>query len=690
MRKHVIQQAMKTNNRFFYLLPIFFLFTLLILTACKKEEETPADPVITSMDELKAPNGFDFSTGKNVGIEVRMLDNENNPVPGMRVDVYTADPDEGGRLMVAGITDEQGNFKVDYRIPVYQKSVVVGTRAIGFPNRTLVNVTNGQVSCTLGGKTTPVMYKSGGDAIFKSTSSVYYPMGTYNSNGVPNYLTSTNDAINSAMLNDINSTLPEYLSAPTNRPDYFLSTNEPNVVLTQPCNVWVTFVHEGAGYKNVLGFYKYNTNNPPTSVAQIDTVRIIFPNVSFSGSGGGLNSGNRVYLGQFGPGTEIAWMLIADGFRNGAITNGVGRYYSDKHLNPEADPNKKQHVIFCNDIGRGKFLLGFEDLNRTSGGDNDFNDAIFYVTADPIQSVVTGNIPLPNYTQPDSDGDGISNAFDDFPDDGTKAFNNYFPSENSNGTLSFEDLWPGKGDYDMNDVVIDYNFNQITNGQNKVTSISGNITLRAMGAGYRNGFGIQLPILPSQVASVTGTQLTETYITNSANGTEAGQSKATIIVFDNGYNVLEKPASDPFVGVNTSPGCIYVTPETISISIALTSPVPLSTMGTPPYNPFVIANKTRGREIHLINKPPTDLADPSLFGSGDDTSIPGSGRFYATSSNLPWAFDIIDQFDYPIEKKPIISGYLKFAPWTSTGGAAHYDWFVPNAGYRNNEYIFQP
>jgi LruC domain-containing protein len=242
----------------------------------------------------------------------------------------------------------------------------------------------------------------------------------------------------------------------------------------------------------------------------------------------------------------------------------------------------------------------------------------------------------------------------------------------------------------MNDVVIDYNFNQITNGQNKVTSIQGNITLRAMGAGYRNGFGIQLPILPSQVAGVTGTQLTETYITNSANGTEAGQSKATIIVFDNGYNVLEKPVNDPFVGVNTSPGCIYVTPETVSINIALTSPIPLSTMGTPPYNPFVIANKTRGREIHLINKPPTDLADPTLLGSGDDTSIPGSGRYYATSSNLPWAFDIIDQFDYPIEKKPIISGYLKFAPWTSTGGATHYDWFVPNPGYRNTEYIFQP
>jgi LruC domain-containing protein len=447
-------------------------------------------------------------------------------------------------------------------------------------------------------------------------------------------------------------------------------------------------VHEGAGYKNVLGFYKYKTSTPPTSISQIDTVRIIFPNVSFSGSGGGLNSGNRVYLGQFGPGTEIAWMLIADGFVNGAVTNGRGQFYSDKNLNPETNPANRQHVIFCNDIGRGKFLLGFEDLSRNGGADNDFNDAIFYVTADPIQSVNTSNIPLPNYTQPDSDGDGISNAFDDFPDNPGQAFNNYYPSENSNGTLSFEDLWPEKGDYDMNDVVIDYNFNQVTNGQNKVVSITGAMTLRAMGAGYKNGFGIQLPILTNQVTSATGMHITESYITNSANGTESGQSKATVIVFDNGYTVLQKPAADPYVGVNTSPGCIYVNPVTININIGLSAPVSLSVLGTPPYNPFVIVNKTRGREIHLVNKSPTDLADPTLFGTGDDTSIPGSNRYYSTSNNLPWAFDIIDQFDYPIEKKPILNGYLKFAPWTTSGGAVNYDWFAPNPGYRNNQYIF--
>ena len=213
------------------------------------------------------------------------------------------------------------------------------------------------------------------------------------------------------------------------------------------------------------------------------------------------------------------------------------------------------------------------------------------------------------------------------------------------------------------------------------------MTLRAIGAGYRNGFGIQLNVPPSAVASVSGTHLTDNYITLQANGTEAGQSKATIIVFDNGYTVLPHP-QDQFVGVNTSQGSIYVNPETLNITITLTAAVALSEIGTPPYNPFVISNKTRGREIHLVNNPPTSLADMSLFGTDKDNSNISSGRYYVTSNNLPWGFDIIDQFDYPYEKKPILKGFLKFAPWSLSSGVSYYDWFQPKSGYRDPQYIY--
>jgi LruC domain-containing protein len=309
------------------------------------------------------------------------------------------------------------------------------------------------------------------------------------------------------------------------------------------------------------------------------------------------------------------------------------------------------------------------------------------LTADPIQGIDPVNVPLPEYTQVDSDNDDVSDNFDDYPSDPSKAFNNYYPSANSVGTLAFEDLWPTKGDYDFNDIVIDYNFNQVTNGQNKVVQVRGNIILKAIGASYNNGFGIQLPINSAMVSGVTGTSLQESYISLNSNGTEAGQSKATIIVFDNAYNQLPYPGGGA-TGVNTTEGAPYVQPDTMEVMINLSSPVNLSAIGLPPYNPFLIVDENRSVEIHLIDNPPTDLADISLLGSGNDDSNPAAGRYYVTPENLPYAIDIAGPFDYPVEKAKINQAHLRFAPWGESSGAVYYDWYKPLSGYRNNAKIY--
>jgi LruC domain-containing protein len=491
------------------------------------------------------------------------------------------------------------------------------------------------------------------------------------------------------MISDINATLPEYINLTVGHPQYFTSTNVQNVIVEDASDVWVTFVHEGAGYRNVLGYFRYPTGSPPANPAAVDSIHIIFPNVSFAGSGGGLAAGNRVHLGVFPPGTTIGWVLIADGFRAGTITAGNWTVYSNKNLNPEAAADKKQHVVLCNDIGRGKFLLSFEDQRRDGSTDNDFNDAVFYVTANPIQNIQTSNIPLPNYTQTDTDNDGISNNFDDYPTDPAKAFNNYYPAQGSTGTLAFEDLWPSVGDYDMNDMVVGYSFNQVTNGQNKVVQITADITLKAMGAGLKNGFGFQIPVSSSLIGSVTGTSISENYIVRNSNGTEAGQSLATIIAFDNGYHVLPYPGGGA-TGVNTTPGSPYVTPQTLHIVINLTTPTALSLVGAPPYNAFLIVGMERGKEVHLINKPPTALANMAYLGTSSDDSQATAGRYYVTHNNLPWALDISDSYDYPVEKSEITQVYTKFVPWVEAGGQTNYDWFQPKPGYRNLQFLYTP
>lgn len=631
---------------------------------------------------MNIPNGFTFETSRKTGIRIASLDNSDQPVPGIRIDIYTDYPDNQGQIIMSGQTNAQGIFETDYVFPKMYDSLVVGTTAIGFANFRKVCVSGGFLDCRLGGKQTP-SFKDGETGTFKSTNSVFVPLGTYNSQGVPNYLTPTNDPISASMLNDINATLPEYVALPNSHPQYFSNGLERNLVLDDACDVWVTFVHEGAGYRNVLGFYTYPKNNPPATPAAIDSIRIIFPNVSFANSGGGLASGNRVHLGTFPPNIEIGWVLIADGYRNNTITNGNWILYSDDQLNPETNPAKKQHTVLLNDIGRGKFLLAFEDLRRDGSCDNDFNDAVFYVTANPVQAINPANVPLPSYTAPDADGDGVSDNFDDYPTDASRAFNNYYPSKNSVGTLAFEDLWPGKGDYDFNDMVIDYNINQVTNNLNNVVEIKAKLILKAMGASFKNGFGIQLPVSPSLITSVTGTNISENYIVRNANGTEANQSKATIIIFDNGYKVLPYPGY-PSVGVNTTPGATYVQPDTMNIVITLATPTAISAIGTPPYNPFLIVNQDRGREVHLVNHAPTDLADATLFGTGQDDSNPGSGRYYVSENNLSWAIDVAGPFAYSKEKTDVTTSYLKFAPWAESGGNNYFDWYVEKPNYRNS------
>ncbi|MBK9292260.1 MAG: LruC domain-containing protein [Bacteroidetes bacterium] len=289
----------------------------------------------------------------------------------------------------------------------------------------------------------------------------------------------------------------------------------------------------------------------------------------------------------------------------------------------------------------------------------------------------------------DSDGDGVPDDEDEYPNDPERAYNIYFPA-NGFGSLAFEDLWPAKGDYDFNDLVVDYRFHTVTNAQNQVVEIYNTLVVRAIGASLENGFGYQFPnaAIDQSLVSVTGFDLTENFISLGANGLENGQSKPTIIAFDNAFSRLPHPGSG--LGVNTTPGAPYVQPDTLLITINFASPRPLYTsLDVPNFNPFLIINKERGKEVHLPDYPPTDLADPSFFGMWDDNTQPSANRFYKTATNLPWAIDIYEQFDYPNEKVDIVNAHLKFADWATSGGVLFPDWFKNLAGYRNDANIYQ-
>ena len=667
---------------------LIFLIVATTFSSCKNKNNDIPDPYDEGMNDLVVSSDFDWSTSTVWNFKIKALDNINQVIAGAKITIYTSDPDSsGGKLIASGITDANGIYEVEHEVPAYYDQLFVTTDYVGLPSPGLVTMDGSGFDIVLGGQPVRTQFKS--IASPKSTNANYKFLGGYNTLGVPDYLEAVGDVVDQDFLNDVNNTLPERVRLPNHRPDYFADDINPNISLIDVADVWVTFVHEGAGYRNVLGFYAYPSDQPPTSPDDIDSITIIFPNASYQGSGGGLYAGDKVKIGTFPANTTIGFALMANGWKNGGVTDGKWIVYSNKELNPESNPDLQQHTVLLRDNARDLILLGIEDIRRdNSSCDNDFNDAVFYVTANPIQSIDQNDLPLVDYTGTDTDGDGVPDHFDDYPTDPDRAFNNYYFNQGDFGTLSFEDLWPATGDYDFNDAVVDYNFNQVTDGDNKLVEIEGTFVLRAHGAFFHNGFGFEIPIANSLVSGVTGDlSITGNVVELDNRNLESGQTNAVVIVWDDAYDVL--PQQGPGVGVNTDPNVAFVTPDTLAIKITLTQPVKLSDVGHPPYNPFIFVDQQRGVEVHLVDRSPTDLVDLTLFGTEADNSIPAQGRYYKTQNNLPWAINIIERFDYPIEKVDITYAHLKFAEWAESSGQISYDWWKDLPGYRNDENIYQ-
>ena len=222
----------------------------------------------------------------------------------------------------------------------------------------------------------------------------YNYLGEYTSDGTPLYLENPGDNVSVETLQMIDDSLPESYPVPDYNPQYITSGYETDIRIEAKADVWVTFVAEGAGYRNVLGFYTYPLDNPPATNPSKEDITIIFPNVSALGSGGGLKVGDKVKLGTFEAGTGIGWVLLANAWnsRNQNVGEGLWKLYSNPNFNPEAKEELRHHNVLLADPDNERIILGFEDIRRDkSSCDNDFNDAIFYVTANPYSAINTKN-----------------------------------------------------------------------------------------------------------------------------------------------------------------------------------------------------------------------------------------------------------------------------------------------------------
>jgi len=313
--------------------------------------------------------------------------------------------------------------------------------------------------------------------------------------------------------------------------------------------------------------------------------------------------------------------------------------------------NSSNLIVMDTQTGGWQYNYGISANNNTDYGRT-------------INDLTTFRVYTETVEDPDSDGDGIIDRDDEYPEDANKAFEIFTPSKYGWGTIAFEDLWPATGDYDFNDVALNYKVIAVLNSQNLAVQLDFIYNVKADGASYINGFGLEIEnFSPSLIESVTGAVLTQNYINVDANGTEIGQDNAVIILFDNMHTMKGKETT---------------------LSIKFKEPVSTDKLGTAPFNPFMIINKIREKEVHLPNGHTTSLGKKSFEIDGINRDKDGD---YLTDRGLPWAINIVHDFKVPKEKVTVNTAYNYFIQWATSGGTTYADWYKDSTGYRNEQYI---
>ncbi|MGV3703808.1 MAG: LruC domain-containing protein [Arcticibacter sp.] len=275
----------------------------------------------------------------------------------------------------------------------------------------------------------------------------------------------------------------------------------------------------------------------------------------------------------------------------------------------------------------------------------------------------------PNPPLVDTDKDGVIDQEDQFPNDPTKAFKSYGVNYSEGGsTVAFEDRWPYQGDYDMNDVVISYRYEIVTNSENQVVTVDADFKLIATGGEYNNGAGIQFNIPKSNLVSISGATA------------EDNQDSLVVILFKN--------TREEQTNWNTSKATAAES-KSYKVFFQVKNGPTLASFGLGRYNMFIWNNTPgfgRGYETHLPGQQPTKLANRSLFGTGDDNTT--LAKPYYSKNGLVWALELpIANYAYPIENAEITRAYKWFADWARNGGKAAPLWYTDLTA-RNSAMIF--
>lgn len=707
---------------------------------------------VTNTNEIDVPVQFDWSSDSEFALNLVLNDAEGQPSPNTGVSVYAMpasalaanrQPTDDEMLLAtqlySGISDENGRVDTTVHAPGHvfsAGSVYVRTKLLGVTSASVIPLStmdDGSISAAWvygpAGMETESVNEVDPDQLVADANRMSdtrsAAQGNYYLQPFENYYhwyyghmpavkryqcdvqnTTAGQLCRSDIQDSHINKLKAIVGEGQTPADKYLNagTSASNLVFTKKANVIVTFMHEGAGYRNTFGFFTFNTAAEPTDPETLDSARILFPNTSYKGSGGYHYSGDSVSLGEIDPANgdnAVGFYLAADGWSNNRGQGIEGHhFYSLESLNPEEDADDRKHMLLiANEVDQAtntrRLWVAVEDIRLDSAAsDKDYNDLIMQIDVYPADALQFGD-QIPDTeeedTNNDMDNDGVIAANDIDDNDPERAFEHYYPGEDSWGTLLAEDNWPALGDFDMNDMVIRYRTREVYDGNRRVKDLSVEYKLEARGAAFHNGFAVSLgeKIFADNVESAE--------INGEPVQAMPDASALAYEIFSDTWTYTYEGGEECWT-YNTMSECPTLPTTDFKLDVSFLNTVERNNMLRAPYNPFLFAHKigsdvpgytrtnafnnelysengvVKDIEIHMPYHLPTQGQDRSMFGSGDDATD-GVEKFYVSGSNLPWIIDVPHAIDYPEEFVDISAAYPAFASWVESGGTENQDWY---------------
>lgn len=612
-------------------------------------------------------NTSNFSTIQKVQVEIDYSNSESR-VP---FSIYDGNPliegenttilKENVQALDGAWTDEQGKFTATVELPAYVSNVYIVSTSPFARQAIPGKIVNGvlKVSDTDEQLTTRASYRESTRFDRNRFNNLGWNtnLGSFDDrSGVIDYAYKGNDpklTLSKSEMNELRTTVSKVLNTLGSCPeeyrtqaDLYVEEDETAVVLTA-LRGWTC-------WNSSLGYYYYRYDQAPASLKDVK-VYAVFPNTQMTWNNGslqaspqGIKEGTAVQLKYFDDpeypkgknfpkGYYIgfilacnAWNTYFTGFNSYTLTEG---FYasSTKGFSTKVNSGIDVRTAMFKDKN-SNIAIAFEDFMD----DQNFTDVVFSLKANP---------EITNVPPVDED---LNTTIE------------------KTGVYAFEDEWPKAGDYDMNDVLVQYTYQKVFNIFNEILSESFIFkTLYNKSTVFTNGLGFIL-------SNEGNPQSTEYFIRKEnekdftvASGTDKFTRESNAIILTD--NVKTNPNAEYKVTFKYGDKNSNKKQET-SIDAFI-------------YRPSKEGNRL---EVHCPMKKPTSKVDTSLFGQYEDCSKPNEGIYYVSNQEniYPFAFylsnananDIAElkNFDKN-EKKSISEIYPKFIDWAKYGTNA--DWY---------------